>query len=346
MRHKNLIRMLALGLSAALLLSGCGGEDAGEKNPSPSPSETETESESVPPEDAPKDYSKFNAYLKLADQMSDMMDILDVYFSNVEFTQDFALMEGGDYANIKEAADFYIANTYKVEESLGYVDKEPSYARADAAIRALGDSPLKLMEAIEDLSGYTQFNEYEEDGLAKAPEIHAAIWEPFQIVATYYGEFIDAMDELDKGLRDEDLEDLKKNGDMILYYSSIMINNSGDILDEIWDQYDAAASAADPNAEFVLPVIDTTTIAPLFDGFKTAYEGLTEAMGNEEEQAKVFTGAIAEGSMKLYTSKVDSLNARMNTLMGIVNEAGDYSEAYSSAREALSSMISGYNSVV
>lgn len=344
MRHKNLLRLLALGLSAALLLSSCGGEDSGEKSPSPSPSETE--SESVPPEDAPKDYSKFNAYLKLADQMSDMMDILDVYFSNVEFTQDFAMAEGGDYAAIKEAADFYIANTYKVEESLGYVDKEPSYARADAAVRALGDSPLKLMEAVEDLSGYTQFNEYEEDSLAKAPEIHAAIWEPFQIVITYYGEFIDAMDELDKSMRDEDLEDLKKNGDMILYYSSIMINNSGDILDEIWDQYDAALSAADPNAEFVLPVIDTTAIAPLFDGFKSAYEGLTGAMGSEEEQAKVFTGAIAEGSMKLYTSKVDSLNARMNTLMNIVNEAGDYSEAYGSAREALSSMISGYNSII
>ena len=344
MRHKNLIRMLALGLSAALMLSGCGGEDAGEKNPSPSPSETE--SESVPPEDAPKDYSKFNAYLDLSEKMSDMLDILDVYFSNVEFAQDFALLEGGDYANIKEAADFYIANTYQVEKSLDYVDEEPSYARADAAVRALGDSPLKLMEAIEDLSGYTQFSEYEEDSLAKAPEIHAAIWEPYQIVATYYGEFLDAMDELDKGMREEDLDNLKKEGNMILYYSSVMIYNSGDILDEIWDQYDAAVSAADPNAEFTLPVIDTTTITPLFDEFKTAYEGLTEAMGSEEEQAKVFTGAIAEGSMKLYTSKVDSLYVRMGTLMGVVNEGGDYSEAYDSAREARSSMVSGYNSII
>ena len=194
MRHKNLIRMLALGLSAALLLSGCGGEDAGEKNPSPSP--PETESESVPPEDAPKDYSKYNAYLKLSGQMSDMMDILDVYFANVEYAQDFALAEGGDYAAIKEAADFYIANTYSVEQALDYADEEPAYTRVDAAVRALGDSPVKLMEAIEDLSGYTQFNEYEEDNLAKAPEVHAAIWEPLQVFGTYYGEFLSAVNEL------------------------------------------------------------------------------------------------------------------------------------------------------
>ena len=50
--------------------------------------------------------------------------------------------------------------------------------------------------------------------------------------------------------------------------------------------------------------------------------------------------------MKLYTSKVDSLYVRMGTLMGVVNEGGDYSEAYDSAREARSSMVSGYNSII
>lgn len=344
MRHRNLIRMLALGLSAALLLSGCGGEDGGEKNPSPSPSETETESESVLPEDAPKDYSKFNAYLDLSEEMSDMLDILDVYFSNVEFTQDFALMEGGDYANIKEAADFYIANTYRVEESLDYVDEEPSYARADAAVRALGDSPLKLMEAIEDLSGYTQFSEYEEDSLAKAPEIHAAIWEPYQIVATYYGEFLSAMDELDSELEGEDLERLEKNGQMILYHSQIMLDRSEDIIDEINAQVDAANQ--DPNAELVVPELDQSKLASLFGAFNTAYEDLIAAMGKEEEQEKVFTGATAEAAMKLYTNKVNALYVSVGSLAQALNEGSDYVDAYNSVIDAYSGMVSGYNSII
>lgn len=343
MKHKNLIRMLALGLSAALLLSGCGGEDAGEKDSSPSPSETE--SESVPPDEgAPKDYSKFNAYLDMSEEMSDMLDILDVYFSNVEFTQDFALMEGGDYANIKEAADFYIANTYQVEQALDYADEEPAYTRVDAAVRALGDSPVKLMEAIEDLSGYTQFSEYEEDGLAKAPEIHAAIWEPYQIVATYYGEFISAMDELDSELEGENLENLKKDGQMILYHSQVMLDRGEDIIDEISAQVGAANQ--DPNAEFMVPELDQTKLAPLFGTFNTAYEDLIAVMSKEEEQEKVFTGATAEAAMKLYTNKVNGLYSSMGSLAQALNEGSDYVDAYNSVIEAYSGMIDGYNSII
>lgn len=344
MRHKNLIRMLALGLSAALLLSGCGGEDAGKENSSPSPSETE--SESVPPEDAPKDYSKYNAYLKLSDQMSDMMDILDVYFANVEYAQDFALAEGGDYAAIKEAADFYIANTYSVEQALDYADEEPSYTRVDAAVRALGDSPVKLMEAIEDLSGYTQFNEYEEDNLAKAPEVHAAIWEPLQVFGTYYGEFLSAVNELADEMEREDLEDLKNNGQMILYHSSLMIFYSKDIRDNIWSQMEAAMDAADPEAEFVPPALDMTELTPLFEAFHTAYEDLTAAMGDDTEKAKVFSGPTAEPAMKLYTNKVESLYSWTTRLERTIQDGGDYAEDLFSMSDAIGSMIDGYNSII
>lgn len=344
MKRKNLIRMLAFGLSAALLLGGCGKKDG--PDVSGSPSESPSESESVPPEDAPKDYSKYNAYLELSNQISKMLDILEVYFSNVEFSEEFVLLEGGDYANIKDAADFYIANTYKVKEALEYADEEPSYAKADAAVRAMGNTPVELMEAIEDLSGYTQFSEYEEDNLAKAPEIHAAIWEPFQLVGTYYSDLINALDELEKEMRNEGLEDMKNNGEMILYYSNVMINSSKDILDEILAQYETAVTEADPNAEFTLPVIDATVLAPLFDEFNTAYKELTAAMGDEEEQKKVFDGPVAEGSIKLYTSAVDGLYARMGALANVLNEGGDYRETFESAEEALGSMISRYNSVI
>lgn len=344
MRHKNLIRMLALGLSAALLLSGCGGKDAGEKDPSPSP--PETESESVPPEDAPKDYSKYNAYLELSDQMSDMMDILDVYFANVEYAQDFALAEGGDYAAIKEAADFYIANTYSVEQALDYADEEPAYTKVDAAVRALGDSPVKLMEAVEDLSGYTQFDEYEEDNLARAPEVHAAIWEPLQVFGTYYGEFLSAVNELADEMEREDLEDLKNDGQMILYQSSLMIFYSKDIRDNIWDQLEAAMDAADAEAEFVPPALDMAELTPLFEAFNTAYEDLTAAMGDDAEKAKVFSGPTAEPAMKLYTNKVESLYSWTTRLERTIQDGGDYTEDFFSMGDAISSMIDGYNSII
>lgn len=340
MRHKKRIGVLALGLSAALLLCSCG--ESGDRSSS-SPSPSETASESVPPEDAPKDYSKYNSYLHLSEKLSEMVDILDVYFMQVEYAPEFALAEGGDYALIKDAVDFYIGNTYKLEEALDYSDEDPAYTRLDAAVRALGDSPVKLMEAIEDLSNYMQFDGYQEDNLAKAPEIHAAIWEPLQIVSTYYNEFMNAMDELAAETRGEDLEDLKDEDMMILYYSSIMIYSSQDIQSHIWDKLEAANM--DSEEEFVLPEIDMTELSPLFDDFNKAYEELTKAMADEEQQAKVFTGPVAESAMKLYTNKVDSLYSWAGRLAKTLTEGGDYYDDFFSMSDAISSMIDGYNSL-
>lgn len=344
MRHKNLIRMLALGLSASLLLSGCGESGGNEPSESPSPSPSESESESVPPKDAPKDYSKFNAYVDLSEEMSEMLDILDVYFANVEYAPDFALAEGGDYAAIKEAADFYIGITYQVEQALNYADEDPAYARVDAAVRALGDSPVKLMEAIQDLANYTQFNEYEKDGLTKAPEIHAAIWEPFQVFGTYYGEFMSAMGELSDELDQEGIEDLKKNGQMILYHSQLMLRYSEDIMDNVEAQVDAANQ--DPNAEFVLPELDTTELSPLFEAFNTAYEDLIAAMDDSTEREKVFEGPAAEAAMKLYTNKVNALYVSVGALAQALNDGIGYVDAYDKIIDAYSNMIDGYNSII
>lgn len=340
MKHRNLIRNLVLGLGAALLLGGCVGNpaaDPGKPSETPSPSEAQTEG-------APKDYSKYNSYLGLYRQMNEMLDILDVYFANVEYAPDFAMAEGGDYAAIKDAADFYTANTYSVQVALDYAGEEPSYASVDAAVRALGDSPLELMKAIKGLSGYTQFSEYEEDNLAKAPEIHAAIWEPMQIFSTYYGEFMNAVDELADELDGEGLEDLKNRGQMILYHSKLMLGSGDDIIDEVNGQIDAANQ--NPDAEFVLPELDRTALAPLFDAFNTAYTDLMAAMEDEEEQAKVFTGVVAEGAMQLYTTKVNTLYVKMGSLAQALNDGSDYFDAYDEMIDAYNSMVSGYNSII
>ena len=340
MKHRNVIRSLVLGLFAALLLGGCGGNpaaDAGKPSEAPSPPEAQTE-------DAPKDYSKYNSYLGLYEQMKEMLNILDVYFTNVEHASDFAMAEGGDYAAIKDATDFYTANTYSLQKALDYAGEEPSYARVDAAVRALGDSPLELMKAISSLSVYIQFGEYEKDNLARAPEIHAAIWEPLKVFSTYYGEFMNAVDELADELDGEGLEYLKNEGLMILYYSELMLGSGGDIIDEVNAQIDAANQ--NPDEKFVLPELDRTALAPLFDGFNTAYTDLMAAMEDEGEQAKVFTGALSESAMKLYTSQVNALYFKMGSLAQALNDGSDYFNAYDELIDAYNGMVGGYNSII
>ena len=346
MKHRNLVRILAFGLSAALLLCGCEKTDpAASGSPSGSTSPSPGVSENEPQDDGTGDYSKYNSYLKLSKEMSKMLDILDVYFENVAFDEEFALREDGDYTAVKQAVDFYTAFTYPLEEALDYADKRPAYTRVDAAVRALGDSPVKLMEALGDLAKYTDFNDFEDDNMAKAPEIHAAIWEPLQVFMTYYVEFSASLTELADSMRDEGLEELRESGLMILYYSSVMIYSAQDITDDIWDQVEAAAAEADPNADFVLPEIDMTNLSPLFGEFNSAYESLMEAMDDEEEAGKVFTGPVAEGSLKLYKTKVNACYARMGTLAQYLMDNADYADAYDKVIDALNSLIDGYNSI-
>ena len=97
MKNKTITHIMALSLGAALLFSGCTSK---EKEPEATPTPA-VESET------PKDYSKYNTYLNLVEDIYELEEILGVYFDNVEYAAEFAVREGGDYANIKEATDFY-----------------------------------------------------------------------------------------------------------------------------------------------------------------------------------------------------------------------------------------------
>lgn len=341
MEHKGILtRLLALTLGFAMVLSGCTGgkEKEPEATPTPSPAE---ESQ------GPKDYSKYNTYLNLVEDLYELEDILGVYFENVEYADEFAVKEGGDYANIKEATDFYTPMTYTVEEALDYADEEPAYPEADAAVLALGNSPAAVMEAVRDISNYMQFNDFEDDNLARAPELHAALMTALEAYDPYYGAFLMAIETLADQTRDEDIQDLLDAGEMILYYSRCLIRDSQDILDKVWAQLEEAAANADPNAAFAFPVIDMTDIDPLLTRFQENHKNLVGAMNDQTEREKIstFTGTIGDNALKLYTNKVDSLAYRMTDLATALAAGNEYADAYDALSEAVSSMISGYNSI-
>lgn len=348
MKRKNLLRVICLCLCLCLVLTGCGPLsalsglvgmlDGSDSTPTPAPKESGT-----PDPNAPKDYSKYNSYLALSDAMYEMESLLEAYFKNVEYAEDFALTEGGDYGALKDTFQFYTANTYPLKEALDYVEEAPAYAAADAAARALGNSPVEVMEALDDIGSYLRFDDYEKDSLAKAAQLHKALWEALEIYDQYYMNFLAAMNELADSTRDQDLEELREQGEMILYNSRRMIYAAQDILNDVWDQFEAGLEQSDGET---LPEIDLTDISPIFKEFNTAYEELMAAMEKDEEKEKVFSGPLAESTMKLYTNKVNSLYAAMGILAQDLMDKADYADAYDNARDAVSSMIDGYNSII
>ena len=345
MKWKNYwIKVFALALCGALLLSSCSGGGGSESTKKPDVSSASSGDVS---DEVQEDYSKYNAYLKIADIISDDIEpALSYYFENVDYAETFAVI--GDYSAIEEGVRFYIATTYTVEEAMKYAKEEPAYPKADAAMTAMGDSMIQVMEALEDLASYMSFDDFEKDNMAKAPEIHAQLWQALQVYDVYSVNFLDAISEMASATRDDDRASLLKRGELVLYHSLTMIHTSEDILDLIWAQIETANAEIGPEEEMILPEIDMTQLSPLFDQFQTAYEDLNGALANEEERSKIstFTGVVGDSAVKLYNNKVESLLSWVNRLKNDLTEGADYAEDFNKVSEAIGSMIDGYNSII
>lgn len=334
-------KALCAALSVCLLLAGCAASTPqGEPDSAPTPSAAPS------PSDSPTDPSKYNAYVELSDEMADIEEVLDAYFQNVAYQPDFALLEGGDYATIKEAVEFYTGFSYICQKALDYADDQPAYPEADAAVLALGTSVEEVMDALDHLGDYLRFDGYVDDAMARAPELHAELWAALETYAAHYSEFLDAMAALDSQTETEALEQLRESGQAILYQSRLYMAASEDIQNELWAQI-AASLDDEPEAEgFDLPAIDMAALAPLVETFDTAYHDLTAALADEAETAKVFDGELGQSAKKLYANEVDALYVKAGALVQTLREGADYGEALDALDEAIGDMIAAYNRII
>lgn len=336
------MKLLCLCLAACLLVGVLAGCDGKKDQESAQPSE------SAPVESAPVDYSKYNAYIDLADEMAEMEEVLNVYFQNVAYEETFLVVEGGDYANIKEAVQFYTGLSYTAEKALEYANEEPAYPEADAAVLALGDSVKEVMDALDHLGSYMRFDEYVDDSMARAPEIHAELWAALQTYDAHYPEFLNALSALDDQTDEENMELLKESGQNILYHSRLFMRAGEAIQNEVWNQLAAAVEDAPETEDLALPAIDMAALAPMVEEFNTAYNDLTAALGDQDELEMVpaFVGDHAENIQSIYKNRVDGLYVKMGELVQAMNEGSEYIQALEDVDGAMSDLISVYNNVI
>ncbi len=348
--EKKLLRRLAALALVCVTLTGCGGGKGGDqsgadKNGASSAAPAQSSAAPSASGEEQVDYSKYNTYLDLSSDIYELEDVLAAYFNNVEYQADFALTEGGDYANVKEAVEWHTPIDMHARQAQDYADEEPAYPDADQAVKNLGSSVVDVMDAVDKIASYVRFDDYEKDSLAQAPQLHSALWKALETYDAYYVDFLNAVDALAEQMEDGDNEKLLEEGQMILYHSACMIDSGKDIMDEIWAQVEAAA-AEQTGEDFALPAIDMTNLSPLFGEFNTAYEGLTKALESKEEQEKVFADKTAESSTKLYKTRADALVVKMGELAQVLMDGGDYSAAYDAANEPLNNFIDSYNSIL
>lgn len=344
--HRNVYKLLAAALCLCLTLSGCAFmtyQRLPDQTNAGKPTDPVVTDAPAEPTAGTEDWSKYNTYIDLADEMAEMEEILGVYFSNVLYQEEFALADGGDYAAIKDAVQFYTGLSYTVEKALDYADEEPFYAEADAAVLALGDSPAQVMDALDHLGSYMRFDDFVDDNLARAPELHAELWAALETYDQYYPQFVAALSDLaDQGEEDE-LARLLEEDELIRYNTRQMIRTAEEIQDGVWTQLEAAAKADPDMTE--MPAIDLEPLADLFGQFQSYYENLTTALDDEAQREKIsaFEGRVGEESVKLFTNRANTLYVKTGTLAQALLDGSDYAQAYDEMSEAVTDMITTYN---
>lgn len=322
-------------LTLSLVLSGCtggqnttGGTDSSAV-PTPSPTA-----------DQALDFTKYNAYLDVLDSVYEMDALLTAYFTVVQDQPEFALVEGMDYSMLDEDFSFYTFSSYPMEKAMGYRDEEPDYPEQDALLTALEEPFLAMGEILDDLGWYISYSEYEEDGMAKAAQLHTQLYEVVRDFDEAAFPFMDSMDVLDQSTEQQELDRLKSEGMDIAYYSRIIVNLSYDIDDEIWTQLAQADTEG-------LPTLDMTNLETLYQQHQEAYAELTKALADPEQVKTIWPDdSSSESQAELYGTAVEDVNTALDNFMQAARSQADYSSSYESYTYQVSFLVDLYNSVI
>ena len=228
-----------------------------------------------------------------------------------------------------------------MEKAIGYRDEAPDYPEQDALLTALEEPFLAMGEILDDLGWYISYSEYEEDGMAKAAQLHTQLYEMVSDFDAAAFPFMDSMDVLDQSTEQQELDRLKSEGMDIAYYSRIIVNLSYDIDDEIWTQL----SQADTEG---LPTLDMTNLETLYQQHQEAYAELTKALADPEQVKTIWPddSSLSESQAETYGTAVEDVNTALDNFMQAARSQADYSSSYESYTYQVSFLVDLYNSVI
>ena len=331
-------------LAFALLLSGCSGnsESAGSASTGSSASQSGNQSSSQSDTSTETtDFRKYNAYSDVASDVLEMDGLLGAYFTVVQDQPEFALAEGMDYSMLSDVFSGYMPVKFNMESAVSYNDEEPAYPEQDALLLDLEQPYYDMQEILQDISVYLTYQDYLEDDLAQAKQLHAKLYEEVSVFDAAAWPFIEAMDALDQATEQQALDSLKADGMYIAFHSRTIINLCNEMDADIWAQVETAET---------LPALDMTNLEELYTQYQEAYANLTQALDDEEQVNKVYNWASGEYWSEPYhddfVAAVDGLNTALTAFMETARSQSDYSESYNQLSEAVSELIDQYNASI
>lgn len=331
-------------LAFALLLSGCSGNSGSAGSASAGSSVSQSGSQSSSQSDTSTgttDFRKYNAYSDVASDVLEMDGLLGVYFTVVQDQPEFALAEGMDYGMLSDVFSGYMPVKFNMESAVSYNDEEPAYPEQDALLLDLQQPYYDMQDILQDISVYLTYQDYLEDDLAQAKQLHTKLYEAVSAFDAAAWPFVESMDALDQATEQQALDSLKADGMYIAFYSRTIINLCNKMDADIWAQVETSET---------LPALDMTNLEELYTQYQEAYASLTQALDDEEQVNKVYNWASDEYWSETYhddfVAAVDGLNTALTAFMETARSQSDYSESYSQLSEAVSELIDQYNASI
>lgn len=279
--HKNTLGKAAIVLLLSFVLSGCGQKDSGsdaEKNTTApetqttvqeTEAKTEAEEETLAPEQM--ELVKYNYYVDLNNDILDILDNIDYYFEVVDYTEEFALLPDTGYTY---GYSIYGKNTDIIDDCLQLADMEPAFDELDAMVKEMADPLRALMEtfsAISDSYDYAD-NQYE-----KAKEYHTVIYANADTFYTMGTNYMDAVAKMGDERTAKEEEQMKADGQLIIYNASHGITIGKAVLDEIYNQ-----EITDEN----ITGMDLTEIKNLYNELVATVADLDAALADNNQLIK------------------------------------------------------------
>ncbi len=310
MKRKCLMLFTALGLAASLL-AGCAStpssrekdsesrerrEEREEKEEKKDKEEKEdgkeTSGEASSTDDGRDQYTeeerdniKYNIYVELNNQMLDVMENIDLYFTIVKEEEEFSIADGYDYSYFSHSMHGFDEDL--LADALTVSDWTPEYAELDEAVKEIAEPLLLICDTCDKIDSSP---DYADDQYALAKEWHEIMWEWGGYVYNECAEFMDLVDEMASEQILIAEQGLLEDGLMIQYYSSHAMTLIEQILDECFEQ-----GVSDVN----LNELDLTAITPLYEeleetvaAYETACQDSNQVMKESLNNSAPFDGLL------------------------------------------------------
>ena len=280
MKQGILKKCMAVLLMLALVLSGCGkkAEESPEKTKPQAPKEeaapepeedTSSEEDEIPPEQM--DLIKYNYYVELNNDIVEIVDSINYYYEVVDYTEEFSLLPD---TGLTYGYRVYGKNTDILDDCLQLADMEPSYGEMDTLVKDMAEPLRALMETFSDIS---DSYDYADNQYQKAKEYHAIVYANADAFMELGYEFMDAIDEMGTARVEEEEEQMKAEGNLIIYNASRAISIGREVQNVAYDQ-----GVNDEN----LTDLDLTEIKALYDELVAVVADFDAATADNDQLIK------------------------------------------------------------